>query len=177
MWYTDGVHVVLCDRSVLLEQFIRAKYEREEFIEPSRQGGYMASTKSGHLFKRGRDAAKFEIRRFELSEATNKLAYYVKEVRTQLHSTSPSNAPCAYATTQDCMTSGAGAYRDPMRSCDRKFIREANDAHTFGRSVESCLICRQSAVCFRWLPLGGAGNMRAQCVIRCQVLLENGLSN
>ncbi|XP_043196140.1 arf-GAP with dual PH domain-containing protein 1-like isoform X2 [Amphibalanus amphitrite] len=68
-----------CAPAVLLEQFIRAKYEREEFLEPARQVGYMASTKSGHLMKRGRDAAKFEIRRFELSEATNTLSYYVKE--------------------------------------------------------------------------------------------------
>ena len=67
--------------SVLLEQFIRAKYEREEFVDANRQAGYMASAKSGHLFKRGRDNAKFEIRRFELSEASNTLAYYVKEVR------------------------------------------------------------------------------------------------
>ena len=67
---------------VLLEQFIRAKYEREEFVEPSRQTGYMASSKTGHLFKRHRDAAKFEIRRFELSEASNTLSYYVKEVRS-----------------------------------------------------------------------------------------------
>ena len=67
---------------VLLEQFIRAKYEREEFVEPSRQAGYMASSKTGHLFKRHRDAAKFEIRRFELSEASNTLSYYVKEVRS-----------------------------------------------------------------------------------------------
>ena len=69
---------------MLLEQFIRAKYEREEFVEPGRQTGYTASTKVGHLFKRHRDAAKFEIRRFELSEANNTLAYYVKEVRAAL---------------------------------------------------------------------------------------------
>ena len=75
------VYVFMCVFSVLLEQFIRAKYEREEFVEPGRQLGYIASTKSGHLFKRHRDSAKFEIRRFELNEASNTLSYYVKEVR------------------------------------------------------------------------------------------------
>ncbi|XP_037094176.1 arf-GAP with dual PH domain-containing protein 1-like [Pollicipes pollicipes] len=64
--------------NVLLEQFIRAKYERMEFVYPDRQVAYTTSTKTGSLFKRGRDSSKFEIRTFVLSESQNVLSYHVK---------------------------------------------------------------------------------------------------
>ena len=38
-----------------LEQFIRAKYDREEFKDISKQEGYSQGSKTGSLFKKGKD--------------------------------------------------------------------------------------------------------------------------
>jgi len=63
--------------SVLIEQWIRAKYERKEFLDGSRQS-YISGHKDGMLWKQGKASSKFALRRFVLSETDNSLVYFNK---------------------------------------------------------------------------------------------------
>ncbi|KAM7146306.1 arf-GAP with dual PH domain-containing protein 2 isoform 3-T5 [Macrochelys suwanniensis] len=71
------------DCLVLKEQWIRAKYEREEFVATSvcHETGSSASagSREGFLWKRGRDSRQFLKRRFVLSAREGVLKYYTKE--------------------------------------------------------------------------------------------------
>ena len=67
----------MCIR-VLREQWIRAKYERLEFMDPEKQQ-YLKGFREGYLWKRGKDDKKFNRRRFVLSETENTLKYYNKD--------------------------------------------------------------------------------------------------
>ncbi|XP_076335273.1 arf-GAP with dual PH domain-containing protein 1-like isoform X3 [Tachypleus tridentatus] len=79
------VHVPLCykrpcptDVQVLKEQWIQAKYLRQEFIlleKPIYLKGFM----EGYLWKRGKENEKFHLRKFVLNESDDSLKYYVKE--------------------------------------------------------------------------------------------------
>ncbi len=63
----------------LREEWIKAKYERQEFLDPSRQE-YRRGFKDGNLMKLGKDTTtRFRPRRFVLSETEGTLKYYVKE--------------------------------------------------------------------------------------------------
>lgn len=62
---------------VLLEQWIRAKYERQEFIDVDKQT-YVRNFLEGNLMKRARDENKYFQRKFILGD--NTLKYYSKEV-------------------------------------------------------------------------------------------------
>ena len=62
----------------MIEQWIRAKYERLEFINVEKQT-YLCGYKEGYLMKRGRDDKKYNRRKFVLDEPANELKYYVKE--------------------------------------------------------------------------------------------------
>lgn len=62
-----------------MEQWIRAKYEREEFCHPERQNHYVSGFMEGFLMKRGKEDARYQPRKFVLSEAEDTLKYYVKE--------------------------------------------------------------------------------------------------
>lgn len=64
---------------VLIEQWIRAKYEREEFCHPERQNHYVSGFMEGFLMKRGKEDSRYHPRKFILSEADDTLKYYVKE--------------------------------------------------------------------------------------------------
>ncbi|XP_076263875.1 arf-GAP with dual PH domain-containing protein 1-like isoform X2 [Rhynchophorus ferrugineus] len=66
------------DPQVLVEQWIRAKYEREEFCYPERQS-YTSGFYSGFLMKRGKEDSKYRSRKFVLSEAEDTLKYFVIE--------------------------------------------------------------------------------------------------
>lgn len=66
------------DPDVLKEQWIRAKYEREEFIHVDRQT-YTSGTMEGFLWKRGKEDGRFQQRKFILNEVEGTLKYYVKE--------------------------------------------------------------------------------------------------
>lgn len=66
-------------KRVLKEQWIRAKYERKEFmnsIDTIYNKGYM----EGLLFKKGKENNKFNKRRFILSQVDCTLKYFVKDV-------------------------------------------------------------------------------------------------
>uniref|UniRef100_A0A674IRF2 ArfGAP with dual PH domains 2 n=1 Tax=Terrapene triunguis TaxID=2587831 RepID=A0A674IRF2_9SAUR len=62
------------DCLVLKEQWIRAKYEREEFVATTSAG-----SREGFLWKRGRDSRQFLKRQFLLSAREGVLKYYTKE--------------------------------------------------------------------------------------------------
>ncbi|XP_058013656.1 arf-GAP with dual PH domain-containing protein 1 isoform X1 [Ahaetulla prasina] len=64
------------DCLLLREQWIRAKYEREEFIFTEKQEPYSAGYREGYLWKRGRDNGQFLSRKFVLSEREGALKYY-----------------------------------------------------------------------------------------------------
>ncbi|CAH1372261.1 hypothetical protein MTP99_013756 [Tenebrio molitor] len=66
------------DPQVLIEQWIRAKYQREEFCHPNRQA-YTSGYMEGFLMKRGKEDSKYHSRKFVLSEAENTLKYFVRE--------------------------------------------------------------------------------------------------
>lgn len=52
---------------VLIEQWIRAKYEREEFCQPDRQS-YLSGSMVGFLMKRGKEDSRYQLRKFVLNE-------------------------------------------------------------------------------------------------------------
>jgi Arf-GAP with dual PH domain-containing protein len=64
---------------VLLEQWIKAKYERHEFSHPENQV-YTSGFMKGFLMKRGKDDNKYHPRMFILEEKDGTLRYFVKEV-------------------------------------------------------------------------------------------------
>ncbi|KAI4471164.1 arf-gap with dual ph domain-containing protein 1-like protein [Holotrichia oblita] len=66
------------DSQVLIEQWIRAKYQREEFCHPEKQT-YINGYKDGYLKKRGKEDSAYHPRKFVLSESDDTLKYFVKE--------------------------------------------------------------------------------------------------
>ncbi|XP_060519852.1 arf-GAP with dual PH domain-containing protein 1-like [Cylas formicarius] len=66
------------DPQILVEQWIRAKYQREEFCYPERQT-YTSGYYSGFLMKRGKEDSKYRSRKFVLSEVDDTLKYFVME--------------------------------------------------------------------------------------------------
>uniref|UniRef100_A0A673FF17 Arf-GAP with dual PH domain-containing protein 1-like n=1 Tax=Sinocyclocheilus rhinocerous TaxID=307959 RepID=A0A673FF17_9TELE len=66
------------DCQVLKEQWIRVKYERQEFMENGKKLIYEDESRDGMLMKRGRDNGQFLNRRFILSLRDGTLKYYTK---------------------------------------------------------------------------------------------------
>ncbi|KAM9457290.1 arf-GAP with dual PH domain-containing protein 1-like isoform 2-T2 [Clarias gariepinus] len=66
------------DCQLLREQWIRSKYERNEFIYVERQEPYSAGYREGFLWKRGRDNSQFLSRKFILSEREGAMKYFNK---------------------------------------------------------------------------------------------------
>ncbi|XP_062234902.1 arf-GAP with dual PH domain-containing protein 1 isoform X1 [Platichthys flesus] len=64
---------------LLREQWIRAKYERNEFEFIEKQEPYSAGYREGFLWKRGRDNGQFLSRKFILSEREGALKYFNKQ--------------------------------------------------------------------------------------------------
>ena len=69
------IPLAVCEFRVLREQWIRAKYERQEFMDIEKQT-YLAGMKEGFLWKKGKDDSKFQSRKFILSEADNCIKYF-----------------------------------------------------------------------------------------------------
>ncbi|KAF1374201.1 hypothetical protein PFLUV_G00247080 [Perca fluviatilis] len=67
------------DCKMLREQWIRAKYERNEFEFIEKQEPYSAGYREGFLWKRGRDNGQFLSRKFILSEREGALKYFNKQ--------------------------------------------------------------------------------------------------
>lgn len=70
----------LFNLSVVREQWIRAKYERKEFVSPP-MTAYADDYLEGILYKRGKEDGKFLPRKFVLSSVEGTLKYFVKEVK------------------------------------------------------------------------------------------------
>ncbi|XP_046893418.1 arf-GAP with dual PH domain-containing protein 1-like [Hypomesus transpacificus] len=66
------------DCQLLREQWIRARYDRNEFVCVERQEPYSAGYREGFLWKRGRDNGQFLSRKFILSEREGALKYFNK---------------------------------------------------------------------------------------------------
>ncbi|XP_052024088.1 arf-GAP with dual PH domain-containing protein 1 isoform X1 [Apodemus sylvaticus] len=66
------------DCQLLREQWIRAKYERQEFILVEKQEPYSTGYREGLLWKRGRDNGQFLSRKFVLTEREGALKYFNK---------------------------------------------------------------------------------------------------
>ncbi|XP_029293124.1 arf-GAP with dual PH domain-containing protein 1-like isoform X3 [Cottoperca gobio] len=66
------------DCMLLREQWIRAKYERKEFMCVEKQEPYSAGYREGFLWKRGRDNGQYLSRKFILSEREGVLKYFNK---------------------------------------------------------------------------------------------------
>ncbi|XP_054861311.1 arf-GAP with dual PH domain-containing protein 1 isoform X3 [Amphiprion ocellaris] len=66
------------DCMLLRDQWIRAKYERKEFMYVERQEPYSAGYREGFLWKRGRDNGQYLSRKFILSEREGVLKYFNK---------------------------------------------------------------------------------------------------
>lgn len=65
---------------ILIQQWIRAKYERLEFSQherPSYTSGHMES----FLMKKGKEDSRYQPRKFVLSETDDTLKYYIKETK------------------------------------------------------------------------------------------------
>ncbi|XP_044269588.1 arf-GAP with dual PH domain-containing protein 1-like [Tribolium madens] len=69
------------DPQVLIEQWIRAKYQREEFCQSQRLV-YVSGYMEGFLMKRGKEDSRYHSRKFVLSEAENTLKYFVREKKS-----------------------------------------------------------------------------------------------
>ncbi|XP_061829404.1 arf-GAP with dual PH domain-containing protein 1-like [Nerophis lumbriciformis] len=67
------------DCALLREQWIRAKYERKEFMPGGKQEPYSAGYREGFLWKRGRDNGQYLSRKFILSESEGVLKYFNKQ--------------------------------------------------------------------------------------------------
>ena len=65
---------------ILIEEWIRAKYQREEFCHPERLS-YITGHMEGFLLKRGKEDSRFYSRKFILDEVDGTLRYFVKEDR------------------------------------------------------------------------------------------------
>uniref|UniRef100_A0A8D8W1J0 Arf-GAP with dual PH domain-containing protein 1 n=1 Tax=Cacopsylla melanoneura TaxID=428564 RepID=A0A8D8W1J0_9HEMI len=63
---------------VLLKEWVRSKYEREEFRHPEALT-YITGHMDGFLMKRGKESGKYHPRRFVLNEVNDTIKYYVKE--------------------------------------------------------------------------------------------------
>ncbi|XP_075999411.1 arf-GAP with dual PH domain-containing protein 1-like [Genypterus blacodes] len=66
------------DCTLLREQWIRARYERNEFACVERQEPYSAGYREGFLWKRGRDNGQYLSRKFILSEREGVIKYFNK---------------------------------------------------------------------------------------------------
>ncbi|NP_001279839.1 arf-GAP with dual PH domain-containing protein 1-like precursor [Callorhinchus milii] len=66
------------DTRVQLEQWIRAKYERKDFLEAGKELPYSTGYREGFLWKRGRDNGLFLNRKFILTERDGILKYFAK---------------------------------------------------------------------------------------------------
>ncbi|XP_071988002.1 arf-GAP with dual PH domain-containing protein 2-like [Engystomops pustulosus] len=69
------------DCRVLREQWIRAKYERREFVHGGRSR-YSVDGREGFLWKKGRDNGQYVKRLFIFSESEGTLKYYTRDRRS-----------------------------------------------------------------------------------------------
>ncbi|CAL4115411.1 unnamed protein product, partial [Meganyctiphanes norvegica] len=109
------------DPNVLVEQWIRAKYERQEFIHVDKQT-YTKGTMDGTLMKKARDENKYYPRKFVLSAQDNTLKYYNKE---------NSKEPKSTITLSELNVSLAPSKLNQENSMQLSFITEGSTRHIY----------------------------------------------
>nr|CAB3220006.1 Arf-GAP with dual PH domain-containing protein 1 [Phallusia mammillata] len=67
------------DPQVYKEHFIHAKYDRKEFETMGGTAHYETGTKTGKLWKRGKEDKQFKPRKFVLNTEEGTLKYYIKD--------------------------------------------------------------------------------------------------
>jgi len=67
------------DPQILLEQWIRGKYERRDFSRTDMMPSFTLGRMEGYLMKRGKEDNRYHPRKFILNEADDTLRYFVKE--------------------------------------------------------------------------------------------------
>lgn len=105
---------------VLLEQWIRAKYERLEFYHidrPSYTSGYM----EGFLMKKGKEDHRYQLRKFILSETDDTLKYHVKE----------SKEPKAVLRISEVNVAFAPAKIEHSNSMQITFLKDGSTRHIY----------------------------------------------
>ncbi|XP_014226143.1 arf-GAP with dual PH domain-containing protein 1-like [Trichogramma pretiosum] len=115
---------------VLIEQWIRAKYEREEFCHPERQSHYVSGFMEGFLMKRGKEDPKYQPRKFVLNEADDTLKYYVKE----------NKEPKAVLRISELNVSFAPAKTGNQNSLQISFLKDGTTRHIYVYHDESEVI-------------------------------------
>ncbi|CAK1550580.1 unnamed protein product [Leptosia nina] len=108
------------DPQVLIEQWIRAKYEREEFCHPERQS-YLSGSMEGFLMKRGKEDSRYQLRKFVLNENEDTLKYHVKEHKE----------PKGILKLSELNVSFAPAKIGHMNSMQLTFIKDGSTRHIF----------------------------------------------
>uniref|UniRef100_A0A8C2GRC3 ArfGAP with dual PH domains 1 n=1 Tax=Cyprinus carpio TaxID=7962 RepID=A0A8C2GRC3_CYPCA len=131
------------DCRILREQWIRAKYERQEFIHIEKQEPYSAGYREGFLWKRGRDNGQFLSRKFILSEREGALKYFNKHdvkpkaimrIETLNATFQPAKIgnPCGLQITylRDNSTRNIFVYHEDSKVSDLSILRDDTDLLT-----------------------------------------------
>ncbi|XP_045766367.1 arf-GAP with dual PH domain-containing protein 1-like isoform X2 [Maniola jurtina] len=108
------------DPQVLIEQWIRAKYQREEFCHPERQN-YLSGSMEGFLMKRGKEDSRYQLRKFVLNENEDTLKYHVKE----------NKEPKGVLKLSELNVSFAPAKMGHMNSMQLTFMKDGSTRHIY----------------------------------------------
>ncbi|XP_052741683.1 arf-GAP with dual PH domain-containing protein 1 isoform X2 [Bicyclus anynana] len=108
------------DPQVLIEQWIRAKYQREEFCHPERQN-YLSGSMEGFLMKRGKEDSRYQLRKFVLNENEDTLKYHVKE----------NKEPKGVLKLSELNVSFAPAKIGHMNSMQLTFLKDGSTRHIY----------------------------------------------
>nr|XP_034831219.1 arf-GAP with dual PH domain-containing protein 1-like isoform X2 [Maniola hyperantus] len=108
------------DPQVLIEQWIRAKYQREEFCHPERQN-YLSGSMEGFLMKRGKEDSRYQLRKFVLNENEDTLKYHVKE----------NKEPKGVLKLSELNVSFAPAKIGHMNSMQLTFMKDGSTRHIY----------------------------------------------
>lgn len=107
-------------RRVLIEQWIRAKYERLEFSHHDRPS-YTSGHMEGFLMKKGKEDSRYQSRKFILSEADDTLKYHVKE----------SKDPKAILRISELNVAFAPAKIEHPNSMQLTFMKDGSTRHIY----------------------------------------------
>ncbi|XP_075224392.1 arf-GAP with dual PH domain-containing protein 1-like [Lycorma delicatula] len=108
------------DPQSLLEEWICAKYLREEFSRPERQS-FLSGNMEGFLMKRGKEDPRYHPRKFTLSEVDDTLKYYVKE----------NKEPKAIIKLSELNVAFAPAKMENANSLQLSFMKDGTTRHLF----------------------------------------------
>lgn len=109
-----------CLHRILIEQWIRAKYERLEFSHHDRPS-YTSGHMEGFLMKKGKEDSRYQSRKFILSESDDTLKYHVKE----------SKDPKAILRISELNVAFAPAKIEHPNSMQLTFMKDGSTRHIY----------------------------------------------